>query len=166
MFREFVLVNFRNIIKSIYDKGLTIAINTPLYCIEINIHCIIKLYGPFLYLIHNTFQSSISQVPVSTQLLPVALEDRESPAEDNPFICEPAYPAILEDLLKRHIETVIYRSLLNSVTGEHAARMTAMDSATNNCDDLIDKKTLERNKARQAAITQEISEIVGGAAAV
>jgi len=82
------------------------------------------------------------------------------------FIYEPNQAALLDRLLPMHVEVQIYRALLESVASEHGARMTAMDSATNNAADMIDRLTLQYNRARQAAITKELMEIIGGAEAL
>jgi F-type H+-transporting ATPase subunit gamma len=96
----------------------------------------------------------------------------EPPAEADPFtasvdyLYEPSAVAILTSILPKHIEVQVYRALLESQASEMGARMTAMDSATRNAKDLIGRLTLKFNKTRQAAITKEISEIVGGAEAL
>ena len=82
------------------------------------------------------------------------------------FIYEPSQVALLDSLLPMYVEVEIYRALLESVASEHGARMTAMDSATSNASDLIDRLTLQYNRARQAAITKELMEIIGGAEAL
>ena len=82
------------------------------------------------------------------------------------FIYEPNQEALLDTLLPMYVEVEIYRALLESVASEHGARMTAMDSATNNASDMIDRLTLQYNRARQAAITKELMEIIGGAEAL
>ena len=82
------------------------------------------------------------------------------------FIYEPSQDALLDTLLPMHVEVQIYRALLESVASEFGARMTAMDSATNNANDMIDRLTLQYNRARQAAITKELMEIIGGAEAL
>jgi len=82
------------------------------------------------------------------------------------FIYEPNQDALLDTLLPMYVEVEIYRALLESVASEHGARMTAMDSATNNASDMIDRLTLKYNRARQAAITKELMEIIGGAEAL
>jgi F-type H+-transporting ATPase subunit gamma len=96
-------------------------------------------------------------------------EDEKSPHElalEGDFIFEPEPEEILERLLPTYVETTIYRTLLESAASEHGARMTAMRNATGNAGDLLDRLTLEMNRARQAAITQEILEVVAGAEAL
>ncbi len=120
-----------------------------------------------VYLLYNEFKSVIQQKVTLEKLLPV-----EPPAEQDPFMAavdylyEPSPEAILSSILSKHIEVQVYRSLLESQASEMGARMTAMDSATRNARDMIDRLTLKYNKQRQAAITKEISEIVGGAEAL
>jgi F-type H+-transporting ATPase subunit gamma len=116
-----------------------------------------------VYLLFNRFKSAISQVPELKKILPLSAEAPEGEIKKKLFIIEPDPEEILNDLALRSVKFIVYRSLLMSATAEQAARMTAMDSATNNCDELIDKTTLKRNKARQAAITKELVEIVSGA---
>jgi F-type H+-transporting ATPase subunit gamma len=111
--------------------------------------------------LYTEFRSSISQVPVIKQLLPIVPEEHSDVAGDP--IIEPNPEAVLEKLIMRAISYRLYNFILQSITSEHAARMTAMDSATRNTNDLLDKVTLKRNKLRQAAITRELVEIVSGA---
>ncbi|MDP6994011.1 MAG: F0F1 ATP synthase subunit gamma [Woeseiaceae bacterium] len=121
-----------------------------------------------LYLVHNEFKSAMSQVPVVRQLLPASGvgEDREDLQDHWDYIYEPDAGELLEDVLMRYIESQVYRGAVENFACEMAAKMVAMKSATDNAGEIIDKLQLAYNKARQAAITQEISEIVGGAAAV
>jgi F-type H+-transporting ATPase subunit gamma len=120
-----------------------------------------------VYLLYNEFKSVIQQKVTLEKLLPV-----EPPAEADPFMAavdylyEPSPEAILGSILPKHIEVQVYRSMLESQASEMGARMTAMDSATRNAKDMIERLTLKFNKQRQAAITKEISEIVGGAEAL
>ncbi|HUJ19611.1 MAG TPA: ATP synthase F1 subunit gamma [Nitrospirota bacterium] len=120
-----------------------------------------------VYLLYNEFKSVIQQKVTLEKLLPV-----EPPAESDPFMAavdylyEPNPEAILSSILPKHIEVQVYRAMLESQASEMGARMTAMDSATRNAKDMIERLTLKFNKQRQAAITKEISEIVGGAEAL
>ncbi|MFH0919017.1 MAG: ATP synthase F1 subunit gamma [Fibrobacterota bacterium] len=116
-----------------------------------------------VYLVYNDFKSAISQVPTIKKLLPFDPEKTGKTVQHKDFIFEPSAKEILDAFALRTVKFFIYRTLLISATAEQAARMTAMDSATNNCGDLIDKYTLQRNKMRQAAITKELVEIVSGA---
>ena len=121
-----------------------------------------------LFLMHNEFVSAMSQKPESTSLLPVSeigLQDEEL-QEHWDYIYEPEAGELLEEFLERFIESQVYRGAVENFACEMAAKMVAMKSATDNAGEIIEKLQLDYNKARQAAITQEISEIVGGAAAV
>ncbi len=121
-----------------------------------------------LFLVHNEFISAMSQKPEVTTLLPVSQIDlgEESLAEHWDYIYEPDAGELLDDVLTRYIESQVYRGAVENFACEMAAKMVAMKSATDNAGEIIEKLQLDYNKARQAAITQEISEIVGGAAAV
>jgi len=114
-------------------------------------------------IIYNEFKSAISQTVVVDRLLPMAtVETREASTEVD-YIYEPGRTELLDDLIPRYINSQIYRSLLESWASEMGARMTAMESATKNASDLIDRLTLAMNRARQAAITRELVEITSGA---
>ena len=121
-----------------------------------------------LYMFYNHFVSAISQEVTEKKLSP--LTDLSAAATPNKrsasYEFEPSEEEILEVLLPQYAESLIFGALLDSKASEHAARMTAMKSATDNAKELIDSLTLSYNRARQAAITQEITEIVGGAAAL
>ena len=121
-----------------------------------------------LFLLHNVFVSAMSQKPVAATLLPVSeiAEHEEQMQEHWDYIYEPEAGELLEEFLSRYIESQVYRGAVENFACEMAAKMVAMKSATDNAGEIIDKLQLDYNKARQAAITQEISEIVGGAAAV
>ncbi len=120
-----------------------------------------------LFLVHNVFVSAMSQKPVVAQLLPAAVELEEGELQAHwDYIYEPGARDLLDDVLSRYIESQVYRGAVENFACEMAAKMVAMKSATDNAGEIIEGLQLEYNKARQAAITQEISEIVGGAAAV
>ena len=119
-----------------------------------------------LYIVYNDFVNTMTQKPTMEQLLPLPETDDEEIRDIWDYIYEPDAETLLDTVLVRYIESLVYQSVLENLASEHAARMIAMKSATDNAGDLIDDLTLVFNKARQAAITQEISEIVGGAAAV
>lgn len=119
-----------------------------------------------LLLVENEFINTMSQKPRATTLLPIAPAQDDSLKHHWDYIYEPDTVPVLDTLLSRYIESVIYQAVVENVACEMAARMVAMKSATDNAGDLINELQLVYNKARQAAITQEISEIVGGAAAV
>ena len=121
-----------------------------------------------LFLVHNEFVSTMNQVPEVKTLLPVSEIDLggERLQKHWDYIYEPDAVDLLDDVLMRYIESQVYRGAVENFACEMAAKMIAMKSATDNAGEIIDKLQLAYNKARQAAITQEISEIVGGAAAV
>jgi F-type H+-transporting ATPase subunit gamma len=125
-----------------------------------------------VHLVYAEFISMAKQAPVSTQLLPIPpLEKAEVEVdEDAPYlpehICEPSTDALLGVLLPKSIDVKIFSALLETSTSEHAARMMAMDNATKACNDMLDSLQLTYNKARQAAITADLMDIVGGAEAL
>jgi F-type H+-transporting ATPase subunit gamma len=124
-----------------------------------------------VYLIYNEFKSVMMQRVAIERLLPIARLDAAPGTTPAPtgsgvdYIYEPSPEAIIGELLPKHVESQIFRALLESAASEHAARMTAMDAATRNASDMIDELTLYMNKVRQAAITREIIEVVSGAQA-
>lgn len=117
-----------------------------------------------LYLVYNEFINAVTQRPVLKKLLPLAEEEFEETTTEYEY--EPSAREVLDVLLPRYAETLIYSALLESKASEFGARMTAMGNATKNAKKMIDELTLSYNRARQAAITQEISEIVAGANAL
>jgi F-type H+-transporting ATPase subunit gamma len=122
-----------------------------------------------VYLVYNRFESVLNQRPVVKRLLPVAPEeDDEAEEEKGVSYMEyvPDAETVLKQLVPRYVETMVWQALLEGAAGEHGARMTAMKNATDNANDLVRDLTLQMNKARQAQITQEILEIVGGAEAL
>jgi F-type H+-transporting ATPase subunit gamma len=119
-----------------------------------------------LFLVNNEFLNTMSQKPAVHQLLPVVTEDEDKLQKLWDYIYEPSAAELLDGVLMRYIESQVYRGAVENVACEMSARMVAMKSATDNAGKLIDELQLIYNKARQAAITKEISEIVGGAAAV
>jgi F-type H+-transporting ATPase subunit gamma len=115
----------------------------------------------------NEFRSAISQIVRFEKMFPIALESSGKTGGDEvDYLYEPSRKEILATLLPKYVQTMIFRVLLESVAGEHGARMTAMDSATNNSVDMIARLTLQMNRARQATITTELTEIVSGAEAL
>ncbi len=133
-----------------------------------------KLIGHFekghydeIRLIYNEFKSAISQKVVCETLLPVEIEKSSFAAEGSKFaadmIFDPAPELIIGDLLKKSFNLQVYRAMSESVASEHGARMTAMENSSNNAKDMINKLTLNYNKARQEKITTELTEIVSGA---
>ncbi|MBW1918008.1 MAG: ATP synthase F1 subunit gamma [Deltaproteobacteria bacterium] len=119
-----------------------------------------------VYLIYSEFVNMAIQRPTLVQLLPISPEvtEEEGPAQE--YLCEPPEAQFLDYLLPRYINVRVYHGFLENSTSEHAARMTAMDNASSNCKDMIQQLTLVMNKARQAAITKELMDIIGGAEAL
>ena len=115
-----------------------------------------------VYLLYNEFKSVVAQKLTVTRVLPAEVPDRAEPVD---YIFEQSPAEMLNELLPRYVETEFFRALLESTAAEHAARMTAMDAATSNAADMIEKLTLHMNRVRQASITKEIIEVVSGAAA-
>jgi F-type H+-transporting ATPase subunit gamma len=118
-----------------------------------------------VYLLYNSFRSAVVQVPTLLQLLPITAEATAGAAMID-YLYEPSGPELLERLLHQYVLVLIRRAFLEAVASEHAARMTAMDAATTNAAEMIDRLTLDMNRARQAAITKELLEIVAGAEAL
>jgi F-type H+-transporting ATPase subunit gamma len=124
-----------------------------------------------VYLLYNQFKSAIAQAITFTRLLPIAAPEAAKADAQGGFITpehlyEPSRPQLLETLIPRQLAMSIWRALLESEASEHGARMTAMDSATKNANDMIGRLSLEYNRARQASITKELMEIVSGAEAL
>jgi F-type H+-transporting ATPase subunit gamma len=119
-----------------------------------------------IYLASNIFVNTMTQSPVVEQLVPISSEIDEELRHHWDYIYEPDSKEVLDGLLNRYIESLVYQGVVENGASEQSARMVAMKSASDNAGSLIDELQLIYNKARQAAITQEISEIVGGAAAV
>jgi F-type H+-transporting ATPase subunit gamma len=119
-----------------------------------------------LYFCYNRFVNSMTQTPVCEQLLPREADEASEVAHHWDYIYEPESKEVLDALLLRYVESLVYQGVVENIASEQAARMVAMKAASDNASNLIDELELAYNKARQAAITQELSEIVGGAAAV
>lgn len=129
------------------------------------VHAFTKEKYDAVHVVYNEFKSAISQNTVSTTILPVTPMDlSNAPPVD--FLYEPSRKAVLDELLPLYVELEIYRALLESQASEHGARMTAMEAATGNAAKMISSLTLKYNRARQAAITKELMEIIGGAEAL
>ena len=112
------------------------------------------------YVLYAKFRSALVQVPTLDKILPIASTPHTEDRAALDYLYEPAPQTLLANLLERYIDMLIYRAMLESVASEHGARMTAMDNATNNAVDMIDRLTLDMNRARQAGITRELLEIV------
>lgn len=126
-----------------------------------------------VYLVYTNMISAISQVPKTLKLLPLSLSDlkerlgiTEKLPEDDMMKFEPSAEVVFDVMVKKYMTWVTYNCLVEAFTSEQSARMNAMENATNNADEMLEKLNLDYNRARQAAITQEISEIVGGASSL
>ncbi len=119
-----------------------------------------------LFVVYNEFVNTMTQKPTVEQLIPVVASEEEETKHHWDYIYEPEAKEIVDALMSRYIESLVYQGVADNSACEQAARMVAMKAATDNAGKLIDELQLVYNKARQAAITQELSEIVGGAAAV
>ena len=117
-------------------------------------------------LFYNRFESVISQVPTARQIIPAVIEAGAEAGASSLYDYEPDESAILNDLLPRSVATQVFAALLENAASEQGARMTAMDNATRNAGDMIDRLTTEYNRSRQAAITKELIEIISGAEAL
>ncbi|CAM3256379.1 ATP synthase F1 subcomplex gamma subunit [Paracoccus aminovorans] len=117
-------------------------------------------------LFYNRFESVISQVPTARQIIPAVIEDAGEAGASSLYDYEPDEHAILNDLLPRSVATQVFAALLENAASEQGARMSAMDNATRNAGDMINKLTTEYNRTRQAAITKELIEIISGAEAL
>jgi len=145
----------------IRTAGYTTAVDIAQFLIE----AYVKDDVDTVFIVYNEFKSTMQQQPVVEQLLPIEPLDLE-PGENEDYIYEPDAASLFNSLLPKHVEFQIYRALRESVAAEHAARMTAMNAATRNAGELIDKLTLHMNRVRQASITTEIIEVVSGAEAL
>ena len=132
-----------------------------------------RLIGRFLngesdatYIIYSRFRSALSQVPAAARIIPVAPSEVAEEQHLTEYLLEPSIGDLLSNLLPKSVEVQVYQALLEAVAGEHGARMTAMESATNNASDLISDLTLQMNRARQAAITKELLEVISTAEAL
>jgi F-type H+-transporting ATPase subunit gamma len=120
-----------------------------------------------ILILYTRFKSAISQTATLDRLLPLQPQEGDGGITGSrDYVYEPGPSEILASLLPRYIETRIYHAMLESAASEHGARMTAMDNATRNASEMIDRLTLDMNRARQAGITKELMEIVGGAEAL
>ncbi len=116
------------------------------------------------YIFYNNFKNVITQVPCSEQLIPAPINEKKSDKDElSGYMFEPDEDEILEDLLPKNISTQIFKAFLENAASEQGSRMTAMDNATRNAGDLVDKLTINYNRSRQASITKELIEIISGA---
>lgn len=155
-----------NIIAAMRDMGESPSVSSLIGGVKVMLDAYSEGRIDRLYLVGNEFVNTMTQSPYVDQLLPLQAEDDTSMKHHWDYIYEPDAAELLDGLLTRYIESQVYQAVVENGACEQAARMIAMKSATDNAGDLIDGLQLAYNKARQAAITQELSEIVGGAAAV
>jgi F-type H+-transporting ATPase subunit gamma len=155
-----------NIVASLQDLGDVPRVQDLIGAIQVMLNEYSEGSLDRLFLVHNEFVNTMSQKPVTLTLLPAQTQDAEELQTHWDYIYEPSSSELVEQVLTRYIESQVYRGAVENVACEMAARMVAMKSATDNAGKLIDGLQLAYNKARQAAITQELAEIVGGAAAV
>ena len=148
------------------DLGDTPEIEQLIGCIKTMLDNYLEGNIDQLYIVENEFVNTMSQKPKVTKLLPTEPDDDQELDYHWDYIYEPDSKDVLDGVLMRYIESLIFQSVVENVACEMAARMVAMKSASDNAGTIIDDLQLAYNKARQASITQEISEIVGGAAAV
>ncbi|MBX2858708.1 MAG: F0F1 ATP synthase subunit gamma [Cellvibrionaceae bacterium] len=156
-----------NIVASVRDIGETPSVTDLIGSVKLMLDAFIEGRIDKLFLVGNEFVNTMTQAPTVRQLLPLKADaDAKLHKYSWDYLYEPDANTLIDGLMVRYIESQIYQAVVENGACEQAARMIAMKSATDNAGDLIDELQLVFNKARQAAITQELSEIVGGAAAV
>ena len=155
-----------NIVSQVSNLGDEVHINDLIGTVKAMLDAYTEGNIDRLFLVENEFVNTMTQKPNVSTLLPLEPEDNDELKHHWDYIYEPDAKEVLDGLLTRYAESIVYQSVVENVACEMAARMVAMKSASDNAGDLISELQLAYNKARQAAITQEISEIVGGAAAV
>jgi len=155
-----------NVVAAVRDLGEDPAIADLIGSIKVMLDAYENGTIDRLYLVNNDFVNTMTQQPMVEQLLPLSADEDENMQHRWDYIYEPDAKVLLDGLLIRYIESLVYQAVVENGACEQAARMIAMKSATDNAGDLIDDLQLVYNKARQAAITQELSEIVSGAAAI
>lgn len=160
---EFEMVRAEGDAMGSFDFTLAASVGNELIAGYIN--------GEFdeVHVVYGEFQSMAKQPPVDLTVLPMAAHETEEGAEESgagDYVYEPSVEGLLAELLPRFIKVQVYRGLLDTSCSEHAARMAAMDNATKACDELTDTLTLLFNKTRQAAITGDLMDIVGGVEAL
>lgn len=155
-----------NVVARVRDLGETPSVADLIGSVKVMLDAYAEGKIDRLYLVGNDFVNTMVQSPFVNQLLPLVKEDNEDLKHHWDYLYEPEASDLLEGLLTRYIESQVYQAVIENGACEQAARMIAMKNATDNAGDLINDLQLAYNKARQAAITQELSEIVSGAAAV
>lgn len=155
-----------NVVASVRDLGESPTVADLIGSVKVMLDAYADGKIDKLYLVGNNFVNTMTQTPFVNQLLPLEPDENKKLQHHWDYIYEPEAGEILEGLLTRYIESQVYQAVVENGACEQSARMLAMKNATDNAGDLIDDLQLVYNKARQAAITQELSEIVSGAAAV
>ena len=155
-----------NIVSSVRDLGEDVSAADLIGAIKVMLDAFAEGTIDKLFLVNNNYVNTMTQTPEANQLLPLLAEDDDELKHHWDYIYEPDAEELLNGLLTRYIESQVYQAVVENGACEQAARMLAMKNATENAGDLIEGLQLVYNKARQAAITQELSEIVSGAAAV
>ncbi len=155
-----------NVVAAISDVGETPEIAQLIGGVRVMLDAFESGRVDRLDMISNEFVNTMTQRPITRQLLPLPALDSEDMKHRWDYIYEPDARELVEGLIERYIESLVYQAVVENTACEQAARMIAMKNATDNAEEIVDELTLLYNNARQAAITQEISEIVGGAAAV
>lgn len=155
-----------NVVASVRNIGEKPAVSDVIGAVKVMLDSYMSGEIDKLYIVSNEFVNTMTQSPTVQQLLPLHASDKEELKHHWDYIYEPAPKELLDGLLTRYIESLVYQGVVENHACEQAARMIAMKSATDNAGEIIGDLQLAYNKARQAAITQELSEIVGGAAAV
>ena len=142
------------------------SVNDTLGVVQVMLKAYIEGKVDAIYLCYNQFKSTMHQHPTIVQLTPLAAIPLAENADHWDYIYEPDAKEVIDMLLKRYLESLVHQAVIENIACEQAARMIAMKNATDNANDIIDELKLLYNKARQAAITQELAEIIGGAGAV
>lgn len=155
-----------NVVATVRDLGEAPSVEKLIGSVKVMLDSFSNEKIDKLYLVSNQFVNTMTQVPQVQQLLPLEASKEENRKYQWDYIYEPSPAELLDGLLIRYIESQVYQGVVENAACEQAARMIAMKSATDNAGGIIDDLQLVYNKARQTAITQELSEIVGGAAAV
>ncbi len=155
-----------NVVAAVRNIGERPAVADVIGAVKVMLDSYLSQKIDRLYLVSNEFVNTMTQKPTVDQLLPLQPSDENELKHHWDYIYEPAPKELLDGVLTRYIESLVYQAVVENNACEQAARMVAMKSATDNAGDIINELQLVYNKARQAAITQELSEIVAGAAAV
>ncbi len=157
---------FADIQSQVTQLGDTPSVNDIIGNVRVMLDAYDKGEIDRLYVVHNEFVNTMTQTPTIQQLLPIIASDEKELEHHWDYLYEPEAKDVLDALMIRYIESLVYQGVVENIACEQAARMVSMKSASDNASNVIDDLELVYNKARQAAITQEISEIVAGAAAV